>query len=456
MKNITSYILSLLLMLPMTLTLVSCDDDNTSNLSLNGVTYINALVLDSYEGEIDNVAKTVKVGVPYGFDASAMKLSSITLSEGAKADINVGETIDCTVPRNIRVSYGDVFTDYTMTVTHDNVYFTSFVIDNKYTGTIDNVARTIQVFVPLEADITSMLVSYTLNEGATAQPSSSTVIDFSSPVVFTTTYRTAVIEYTVTVIQDDMSQEPKAFVGFGASVDALGDEARAAAEWMIANVPNTTFVNLQDILNGTVKLTDFKMIWCHFDWTDWPGVMWDTRDIFNDYYIKGGNILASRDGARYINDVWRIALDQQSPNNMYGGDSAEKLDADLGCTITGHEGHEIYAGLPVTDGRILLVSAGCTNTNRTLQWGVDWDPYFSMEGWQERTGAKALASDHGGDINRCTIAEFAPREVLKGYQSGTVITVGTPAYEWHQASGENLYRPVMEQLTKNAINYLCK
>lgn len=436
--------------------LAGCDDDNASNLRLDGETFINSLRLDEYDAEIDNIAKTVKVGVPYGYDASAMKLTSIAVSAGAVADVYPGEIIDCTVPRSIRVTNGDVFTDYTMTVAHDNVVFQSFTLDNKYQGTIDNEARTILVFVPLEADVTSMLATYTVNEGTTVTPESGSTLDFSNPVKFTATYRSAVIDYTVTVVKDDMSQEPKAFIGFESSIDKLGAEARAAAEWMLANVPNTTYVGLPEVLSGSVKLSQFKMIWCHFDWLDWPSLMWDTRDIFNDYYIKGGNILASRDGARYINDVWRITLDQQSPNNMFGGETAETLDADLGFVIAGHEGHAIYDNLPVDGTRIVMVSAGCSNTNRTLQWGVDWDPYFSMQGWEERTGARALASDDSGDPNRVTIAEIPSREVLKGYQSGVVITVGTPAYEWHQSTGENAYRSTMEQFTKNAINYLCK
>ena len=186
--------------------------------------------------------------------------------------------------------------------------------------------------------------------------------------------------------------------------------------------------------------------------------MWDTRDLFNDYYIKGGNILATRDGARYINDVWCIAKDQQSPNNMFGGDSYETLSYDLGFSIKGHESHALYDGINTdADGRIILLASGCANSNRTLQWGADWDPYGSMQGWEERTGAVALASGHDYDINRVTIAEFAPREVLNGYQSGTVITIGTPAYEWYDPNGaNNPYRENMVKLTKNAINYLCK
>ena len=445
-------LLAALLILPV----CSCSDNNRSGLDLDGETYITALNISGYDADIDNKAKTVNVGVPSDFDASSMELKSITLSEGATADISVGEKVDCTVPRNIRVSNGDVFTDYIMTVSHDNVEFHSFTLDGKYSGTIDNAARTVLVFVPLDTDVTSMSVSYSVTEGATVTPTTGSVVDFSNPVEFTARYRTAETKYTVTVVKDDMSQAPKAFIGFESTVDKLGDEARAAAEWMLSNVPNTTYAGLQDILSGAVKLSDFKMIWCHFDWLDWPSLMWDTRDIFNDYYIKGGNILASRDGARYINDVWRITLDQQSPNNMFGGESAETLADDLGFDIAGHESYELYAGLPVAGSRIVMMSAGCTNTNRTLQWCVDWDPYSGMAGWEQKTGAKALASDNSGNPNCVTIAEIPSREVLKGYASGVVITVGTPAYEWHQSNGKNQYRQVIEQFTKNAINYLCK
>ena len=455
MKNKLSYIFSMLVAL---FALASCNSDNKSDLRLEGDTFINGIVMDGFDAVIDNQKKTVTVAVPFDYDLSAMKVTSITLCDGAVADLNVGEVVNCTVPRNIRIQNGDVYTNYTLTAVRDNATFETFMLNNTFHGTIDNVARTIQVFVPMDTDVSNMLVTYTMNEGATATPATSSIVDFTNPVTFTAMYNTAVIPYTVTVIKDDMSQDPKAFIGTAASADALGNEAKAAYEWMIANVPMTTYVCMQDILNGTVKLSEFKMVWCHLDFspTDWPGIMWDTRDQFNDYYIKGGNILASREAARYINDVWRIALDQQCPNNMFGGEEAALLGADLGFCVANHQHHPLYEGLPIENNRILMVSAGCSNTNRTLQWGVDWDPYKSMEGWETRTGAIAIAQDHNGDINRCTIAEFQPREVLKGYMSGTVITVGTPAFEWHLTAGENKYRPVMEKFTKNAINYLCK
>lgn len=447
-----------MLLATMIFCLQSCDNDNTSDLLLDGQTRIEAITVSGFEGVIDQTANVISVNVSTDVNLSDLSIDAITLSQGASCDYPVGTKFDGTVPRAIKVVNSNVFNTYTMSVKHDNVEFLTFTLNGKYAGTIDNVSRTIQCFVPMETDVTAMQVSFTVNEGTTVTPDSGSLIDFSQPVKFTATQRTAIIEYTVIVIQDDMSQAPKAFIGNASSVDGLGDEAKAACRWMLENVPNTRFISIQDIIDDRVKLDDFKMIWCHFDWTDWPGQLWDSRDFFNSYWLRGGAILASRDGARYINDVWRIARDQQCPNNMFGGESYETLTDNLGFTITGHESHPLYEGVsPDGNGRIILLSKGCSNTNRTLQWGIDWDPYGSMSGWEERTGAKALASGHDYDINRVTIAEFEPYEALKGFTSGRVITIGTPAYEWYDRNNaENPYRENMIQLTKNAINYLCQ
>lgn len=438
--------------------LASCDIDNISNLSLDGDARVESITVSGYDGDIDQTARQITVNVATDVDLADLTVESITLSEGATCDYPAGFRFNGTVPRAIHVVNGNVYMDYTLNVKHDNVEFLSFIIDGKYSGTIDNTARTIQVFVPLDEDVSAMQAVFTVNDGTVVTPESGSLLDFSEPVVFTATQRTATVEYTVTVIKDEMSQAPKAFIGNAASADQLGDEARAAYEWMLNNVPNSRFVSIQDVIDGNVKLDDYTMIWCHFDWTDWPSQLWDSRDMFNSYWLHGGAILASRDGARYINDVWRIARDQQSPNNMFGGDSYETLSYDLGFTVTGHETHPLYEGIPTDDAnRILLLSRGCSNTNRTLQWGADWDPYGSMEGWEERTGAKALASGHDYDINRVTIAEFEPYEALKGFTSGRVITIGTPAYEWYDKNNtDNQYRENLVKLTKNAINYLCQ
>lgn len=455
MKNSIKYTL-MLLALPFGL--VACNDDNTT-INLEGDTKIETITISGQQGKIDNFAHTVAVEMPVGTDLKSLKVEDIKLSDGAICDYPVGMVFNGTMPRSIHVTNGDVSTDYALNISHDNVEFLSFSLNGLYAGRIDNTARTISVFVPLTTDVTEMSVTYSVNEGTTVTPSSGSLVDFTKPVEFTAIHRTAEIIYTVTVVKNDMSQEPKAFVGFASSVEGLGEESKAACRWMLENVPNSTFLSLQDILDGKVKLDDYTMIWAHFDFTeDWPSVLWDSREIFSGYWQRGGAILASRDGARYINDVWCIALDQQAPNNRFGGTEYSTLDFDLGFNIKGHEDHPIYTGLESDENGLLLMKAsGCGTTNRTLQWMADWEPYFNITGWQDKTGATSLASSHDYNANCITIAEFPSREVVKGMMSGKVIVVGTPAFEWHDPNNaENTYNENLILFTNNTINYLCQ
>ena len=451
MKKIISNILFLL---PIAVMLAGCARER-EHLSLGGETDLLALTLDNeYYGVIDRVAGKVTVAIPSDYDASGMVVTGLEISDGAVADMSAGDILNMDFPHTMTVTSGNVFSDYTVTAKRDKAEILSFVLDGKYTGSIDG--NVINVFVPFDADVTAMGIAYTVPEGTVVDRKIGDILDFTGPVKIKVTYNTAVTVYTVNVIKNDMSIEPKAFVGIRPSVDLLGDEARAAAEWAFKNIPNITYVYLDDIKNGTVKLDSYKMIWCHFDWTDWPGMLWDTRDQINSYYSRGGNILASRDGARYINDVWRVALDQKGPNNEFTGEQTALLSPDGFTVYAGAENHEVYEGLSAEDGKILLRSAGCFTTGRTLQWGIDWEPYKGLDGWNSQTGAIPLASDRDGDANRVTIAEFVPRE-MAGKTSGTVITIGTPAFEWYDRNGaDNEYFGNMEKLAKNTINYLCK
>lgn len=458
MKKLCLYIPMIFMALAAFMAGACSDNDKTKSLDLDGDCRVTAITIAAADGIIDHEKYTIDVRLPQNADLSDLKVDAITLSSGAVCDFPAGTRFNAMTPRAIHVVNGDAYSDYILRVSHIDVEFLTFTVNGRYEASIDNQSRTITAFVPLDTDVTAMQVSFTVSEGAVVTPESGALVDFSSPVEFKAIVGDTEFVYTASVIRDDMSQAPKAFIGNAASPEQLGQEAATAYRWMLENVPNTSFVSIQSVIDGSARLDDYSMIWCHFDWTDWPGALWDSRDMFNSYWIHGGNILASRDGARYINDVWRIAKDQQSPNNMFGGESFEMLDEPLGFGIEGHESHPLYNGIDTDgNGRILLVGAGCTNSGRTLQWGADWDPYFSMEGWESRTGAKALAQDHNKDINRVTIAEFEPYEALKGFTSGRVITIGTPAYEWFRTPAvENPYSGNIEKLTRNAINYLCQ
>ena len=114
-----------------------CDDDNTSDLQLNGQTWLNALQLDEYQGVIDNSTKTVVVGVPVDYNTDAMKVTAIEVSDAAEASMKVGDIANFSFPQTIKVTNGDAYLDYTVTVKHDEARITSLSL-NKLTRLTSN------------------------------------------------------------------------------------------------------------------------------------------------------------------------------------------------------------------------------------------------------------------------------------------------------------------------------
>ncbi len=440
----------------------ACDNKDDSNLSLQGDTFINKLVLDDeYEGVIDNVNASIAVEVPFDYSTKSMTVSQLELSEGADATVKVGDKLNFSFPQSIRVTNGDAFFDYVINVKNHEAKILSLTLNDIYNGIIDEETATIKVYVPTNTNLSNIVVAYEVSTGTTVSIENNSVVDFSNNnVKITATYKTAVKEYTIQIEKTDVSVEPKAFVGIANTVSELNDETRAAAEWMLRNIPNSKYISLNEIKDGKVRLTDYKMIWCHWDWNgigDWPSAAYDTKDKIREYWNAGGNIFASREAMRYVKtDMWGVSSMNAEPNNMWGGEYAETtLTEDLGFSIKTYEDQEIYNGITVNDNSgdkiIYLREIGCKTTGRALQWGVDWDPYFSMDEWKQKTGATPLASGIGSyDVNRVCIAQYGSEP------NGTVITIGASGYEWKDANVDNAYFTNMEKLTMNIINYLCK
>ena len=78
MKSILNKLNLLVLGTVLLLTFPGCSDDNTSDLKLDGDTWLTALELnDTYTGVIDRTNKTVTVAVPEVYDTDAMKVTGI-------------------------------------------------------------------------------------------------------------------------------------------------------------------------------------------------------------------------------------------------------------------------------------------------------------------------------------------------------------------------------------------
>lgn len=432
----------------------SSNDMDDPTISTAGDDFITSFTINGQQGEIDNKAKTVSLWLEPGTDLTALK-PVFTLSDGAKCNIESGSAVDFTMPVVFKITNGNTYIDYTVTVrTFDAQLLTLTLTDaagNKYDASIDQAARTAEAYVSENTDLTRLYLSYTLSEGASADITEGTAADLSRPLTITISSHGLTAAYTVTAVQTDMPVT--AFIGTAATVDGLKDEERAAARWMLDNVPRSVYISMQDLISGKQQLDPevCKAVWWHCDDPSWPSQAWDSREAIKQYYAKGGSLLLSRYACRYVNDVYQIAVDQKQPNAESKNDAAVMTDSDLGF-IVDRADHRLFSGMSaVKDRPIMLISAGMKTTNCCVCWNIYDYPGHSLEGWQTATGGTRLAYQPD-DSNKTAIVEFAPRSK----QAGRVLLIGTGGYEWNIAGdGQNSYASNRKQLTLNALRYLC-
>jgi len=145
---------------------------------------VEAISLDNYEGIIDLASRTIQVRLPEVYETSAMTVTALNISDGAECNVRQGEKLNMEAAKVLHVTNGDTYLDWTISVLHDEARITHFVLNDIYTGTIDQDAKTITVYVPAAVGITSLVPTITYSQNATITPASGVAQDFSSPVSY--------------------------------------------------------------------------------------------------------------------------------------------------------------------------------------------------------------------------------------------------------------------------------
>lgn len=465
MKKISSkfahYLYMVLAVFAVASATTACSDDNTSDLQLTGNCTVQSLALDQYEGTVDLASRTVTVRVPETYNTDEMSVAKLELSEGATADLAVGDKLNMSVAHSMRVTNGDVFLDWTIKAMRDEAKILSFKLNGTYVGSIDEAAKTISVFVPGGVDVTKLVPNITVSENATVTPQSDMPLDFTNPVQFTVENNTAKATYTVTVKSID--KPTMLFVGTANDVTGLNAEEAEACNWMLQNVSNSLYVSFADIQNGSVDLSECKVIWWHYHKDG--GV--DGKAAFEkaapeainaaaklrDYYNAGGSFLLTRYATNLPAFIGAVK-NEGCPNNCWGGkeDSPEITNNPWNFFLNGNGSHAIYQNLVAGDDAngVYTCDTGYGITNSTAQWhiGADWGGYASNDVWESETGGKALG--FGGD-GAIVVWEF-PANAGKG----GIICIGSGCYDWYSTSksSSDRYHKNVETMTMNAINYL--
>ena len=142
---------------------------------MNGDTWITSFRIqgnDHFIIEQDNQAKTIKVHVTDDTDVTNL-VPVFTLSEGATASLESGKPVNFTMPVVVKVTNGNVFMNYTISVETDKPQITKFMIGES-AGRINETDKTILVYVLDDVDVTALSPIVTVPDGATVSPLSGT------------------------------------------------------------------------------------------------------------------------------------------------------------------------------------------------------------------------------------------------------------------------------------------
>ena len=453
------------------LCLAACTKKQTSNLQLKGECLVEAIALDGFDGIVDLAGRSIVVRLPEVYTASAMEITALTLSDGATCNVVKGQKLNMEAAKVLHVVNGDTSIDWTLSVLHDQARILHFVLNDIYTGAIDQDAKTIQAFVPISEGIDALVPTITVSVNATVSPASGAAQDFTTPVQYTVENNSAKSVYTVTVVPID---KPKAlFLGSAATMNDLDPEALEACSWMMSNVPGALYASFADFKAGTLDLSECKLIWWHFH--RHPAV--DGHDQFVEmgsdalgaanelraFYEGGGALLLTRYATNLpsfigaaeekVDDVWT------TPNNCWGGEegNAERCGGPWDFRIyEGQAGHPLYEGIIMGDDptKVLCSDEGYYITNSTAQYhiGTDWGGFADYDTWTSRTGATIIGVGGDGAI----VAWEYPAKDGKG----GILCIGSGCYDWYSYKYDDGYQENYHKniaiMTTNAINYLTK
>jgi hypothetical protein len=296
-------------------------------------------------------------------------------------------------------------------------------------------------------------------------PASGETVDFSSPVTYVLSYAGETFSYEVSV---EKSDDAYAFIGTAATIGGLSDpDELTAAQWMMNNIPNSQYVSFDQIKSKSVDLSQFKVIWWHYDNSSQtlPAIAGDNVVVnaFKTYYQNGGNFFLSTFACLFVAN---IGISQNgAPNNTFGDlvPFPAATSERWGVSITGHENHPIYKGLRIDKSEgfpiVYLAGIGAVKHNNSCIWNLEASPYNTsnpLNTWTQLTGGGVSLGSLNWDSDcskRVAVSEFPGVEGGKG----SVICIGGGSYDWYSEDGTvNNYKDNIEKFTKNVFDYLSK
>ncbi len=154
--------------------------------------YILTFKVDGIDGVIDEDARIVRLDFPAGTDVSHLT-PTITVSTYATIEPESGVAQDFTNPvyYTVTAMNGTTVQYMVSAMVHDAeneksiLSFRFDALDSD--GAIDEVLRRVDFVLPAETDVTQLVPTIVVSEGATVEPASGVAQDFTNPVNYTVT-----------------------------------------------------------------------------------------------------------------------------------------------------------------------------------------------------------------------------------------------------------------------------
>ncbi|PWK79704.1 uncharacterized protein DUF4960 [Mucilaginibacter oryzae] len=438
--------------------LAGCTKDKKSAFNTSADVQVKSFAINNVKGVVDNSTGQITVSLPFGTDLTSLT-PVIEIGTDATISPTKGKALNFTGNVTYRVTGGNLYHDYTVVVKIIPP-LTSFTIKG-INGTIDQESKNISLILPDGTDLSSLIPTLVLPSGTTVSPASGVAQDFSRPVAYTVSVGGTSAVYNVNVISNSISEY--AFLGLAATRAAISNpDEKAAADWFFTTYPTADYVSFASIEGGR-KLSNYKVIWWHFDSAqDLPAASLTTPVVtaLKAYRAGGGGLLLTTYATRYV-EALGVVPAGRGPNNVFGDfppNGFIENGNNWGISFKTRESHPIFQGVETYEpGKMWLLQKGTFRLNHTAWWYVnEWGGYGDGAGWRSQTGGINLASENWDDTlnGRVGIAEWQ-----NAAGKANVVIVAFGAYDWYSeplggASTTNIYLNNIKKITKNAIDYL--
>ena len=446
--------------------LTACNEDNSGSMNIGGDCFVEYLTLnDKYIATIDTEKRLIKVKVPVDFNEKEdMVITSMKISDGAKANIKVGDHLNLRSAQDVIITTGDVVMSYQLSVRNDEAKLNLFILEG-IKGAINEEEKTVNVAVTGSStiDLGNALFEALVSEDAVCLPASGTRADFKQPFILTVRDNTAESKYTVNVTQ---IQYPVAvFVGNAETIEQLNDEEKAAAKWLTSNIAGSAYISWNEIADNPDVLKECKLIFFHRhtpayknfnDFKSSETAAMAALPILKEYWKNGGGFVLERMGVNFAAALGAMPEDG-CPNNCWGGsgEGSDKMGEKPWNLPVFDKTHPLWNDFTVNPSypsETFTLDPDYTICNSASQYhwdGVSGDNLFQK--FDEVTGGKARRL--AGNDNE--ISSWELKNYNGEFGKGGIICLGSGVLDWNSPTPYvSKYHENLGKLLLNAYHYL--